>query len=322
MSQPLYHSVFLSRIQSAARRIGADFRFYDQLNGRLATVRRGSQAAVFGAAPIPLWPFNSALGASVANDKELTLRLLTEQQVRVPKTQIAFMDISSFTHLENPPLAVEELLPQLTYPLVVKPNSGFGGTGISFVYGPSQIQEAVAYAGASDNAVLFQELVCGRDFKLLVLDRKPLVLVERQAQALLGDGRRRIAELADLSSGAIGTGQRISLQSYIDLYGDRIPADGELLYPYAAANLSQGGQIVSCTTEIDDIWPDIAERVSRALPLRLLSLDCRGEPGAELAVLEVNANPGVEFLYRYSSQMGDAVMDVLVERALGDMLSG
>lgn len=316
MSQPLYQSVFLSRVQAAARRIGADFYFHDRLNGRLATLQRNSQAAFLGASPLQLWPFNSALGASIANDKELTLRLLAEQQIRVPKTQIAFVDISSFAHLENRPPAVGELLLRLTYPLVVKPNSSFGGTGISFVYGPSRLQEAVAYAGESDQALLFQELVSGRDFKLLVLDRNPLVLVERKARALYGDGKRSISELSDLNRAAMGTGQEISTRSYIDRYGDRVLAGGEALDIYAAANLSQGGKILSCTTETAEVWHAIAERVSRAIPLRLFSLDCRGEPCSALTVLEVNANPGVEFLYTYSSAMGDTVMDLLIERAL------
>ena len=318
MSDPLYQSVFLSRVQSAAHRLGAEFCFNDELNGRLATVQRGSRSAVFGATPVQLWPFNSALGASIANDKELTLRLVAEQRIRVPGTQIAFIDSSPFAHLENQPLAVEELLPQLTYPLAVKPNSGFGGAGISFLYGPSLVREAVAYAGKYDSAVLFQELISEKDFKLLVLDSKPLVLVEREAQALYGDGKRRISELADLDSVLIGTGQQISVRSYIDAYGDRVLADGESLHLYSAANLSQGGKILSCMTEIGDVWHDIAERVSRAVSLRLFSLDCRGEPTdrSDLTVLEVNANPGVEFLYAYSSELGDAIMDTLVERAL------
>ena len=220
------------------------------------------------------------------------------------------------------PCSVDQVLSDLQYPVVVKPNKGRSAEGLAFLYEPSRVSDAVAYAGKYDNAILFQEMVEGRDFRILVLDGEPLVLIERGVRTLQGDGVSSVSQLVAGSrvheSVASKPGELISLQSYVEAFGDTIVEKGFVIKIHPASNLALGGSVLDCHLEVSNIWKKLCRCVSRCLPLRFFALDCRGDPDVadRLFVLEVNANPGIEFLYRHSRQTGDRIVDILVEKAL------
>ncbi|UZJ40339.1 hypothetical protein OO006_08135 [Prosthecochloris sp. SCSIO W1101] len=319
---PGYNSLFLSRIAASSKRLGAGFTFYDKLNGRIGVVERGGCRAFFGAGPLKLWPFNSSLWMSVVDDKELTIRILAENGIRVPKTFIAFTGGTDPSDRGKKSSSLEQVLPEISYPVVVKPNRGRSAAGLSFLYDSSNVSEAVAYAKEYDNGVLFQEMVQGAEYRVLVLDGRPVVLIERETRKMTGDGVRNVSRLAagsgESDGRVLGRGEMISFKSYIAKYGDKVFDDDLLLAVHPVSNLSIGGKVIDCQVEISEEWKRLCRAIYKSVPLRFFALDCKGHPGSpkRLFVLEINANPGIESVYRWSEATGDMIVDLLVENAL------
>ena len=319
---PGYNSLFLSRIAASSKRLGAEFAYYDKLNGRIGVVRRGGSRAFFGAGPLQLWPFNSSLWMSVVDDKELTIRILAENGVRVPKTLIAFTGGTSLSNSGKKSSSLEQVLSEISYPVVVKPNRGRSAAGLSFLYDSSNVNEAVAYAKEYDNGILFQEMVQGGDYRVLVLDGRPVVLIERETRKVTGSGVRNVSGSLVGSSESdgreVGRGEMISLKSYMAKYGDKAFDNDLQLAVHPASNLSIGGKVIDCQIEISEEWKRLCSAIYKCVPLRFFALDCKGNSGFanRLFVLEINANPGIESLYRWSEASGDMIVDLLVEHAL------
>ncbi|WP_294346589.1 hypothetical protein, partial [Prosthecochloris sp.] len=116
----------------------------------------------------------------------------------------------------------------------------------------------------------------------------------------------------------VGRGEMISLKSYMAKYGNRAFDNDLQLAVHPVSNLSIGGKVIDCQVEISEEWKRLCRAIYKSVPLRFFALDCKGHPGSpkRLFVLEINANPGIESVYRWSEATGDMIVDLLVEHAL------
>ena len=64
------------------------------------------------------------------------------------------------------------------YPCIVKPASGGSSVGASAVHMPSALSEAVSLALKECDTVLIEELICGRELSVSVLNDRPLAVTE------------------------------------------------------------------------------------------------------------------------------------------------
>lgn len=327
-SAPKYFSLFLSRVKACAERLGADLQYVDKQNGRLVSLTREGRTCLIGAAPVKLWPFNSSLSMSVTNDKELVLRILAGVGLSVPSTRIAFTDMARYDHLKNPPPSADEVVRALSLeaPLVVKPNDGKGGEGLSIVHEQEGVTAALAYAKRFCHAVLFQEYIPGEDIRVYALDGLPTLMLTRAVPKLRGDGRLSVRDLLDRSETrregtTASDGYRISVESLLTRHGDRVPAAGEEIAPFPVANLSQGGKPDTVAAEVSPVWDAICETIARVLRLRFFAVDARlRSAGEDPVILEVNSNPGIEMVFEASEAVGEKFLDSLVSRAIHEEL--
>ena len=244
----------------------------------------------------------SAVAESIAQDKDLTKRLLHAAGVPVPLGRpVASPD-------EGWAVALEVGLP-----VVVKPQDGNQGKGVTVnISDRAALDEAYATA-IEYGTVMVERFLPGHDFRLLVVGDQLVAAARREPPQVLGDALHTVRELVDLVNldPRRGEGHATSLTKIRlddiaiarlaaqDLTPDSVPAKGQRVILRNNANLSTGG---SATDVTDDVHPDVAARAVEAaqmIGLHICGVDlvCESvlrpieEQGG--GFVEVNAAPGL-----------------------------
>lgn len=197
--------------------------------------------------------------------------------------------------------------------VVVKPDVGNHGKGSTIdVETVDQLKAAYQLAKSRHPDVIVEEYVKGFDFRLLVINGTLVAAAKREPAHVVGDGKSSIQSLVDKTNGDPRRGfghEKMLTQIDIDPMTEALlairgldlntcPAEGEIVYLKATANLSQGGTSTDVT---DEVSPDIRYMAERAS--RIIGLDCVGVDALALdislplersgiKVVEVNAAPG------------------------------
>ena len=245
----------------------------------------------------------SAISEAIAQDKELTKKLLAAAGVPVPMGR-AVSDAQD----------AWKAACEIGLPVVVKPKDGNQGKGVT-VNITTQEQLVAAYAVATEfrDDVLVERYMPGNDFRLLVVGDQMVAAARRDPPKVVGDGTHTIKELVDQVNldPRRGSGHSTSLTKirFDDIAhaclasqgftADSIPAQGQRVNLRNNANLSTGG---SATDVTDDVHPEVAARAVAAA--HMVGLDICGvdvvcdsilrpieEQGG--GVVEVNAAPGL-----------------------------
>ncbi len=268
-------------------------------SGSLVQLGWGSKARRIQAAELDI---TSAVAESIAQDKDLTKRLLHSAGVPVP--------------LGRPVQSVDEaweVALEVGLPVVVKPQDGNQGKGVT-VNLTERSQLEAAYAAAVEyGTVMVERFLPGHDFRLLVVGGQLVAAARREPPQVLGDGQHTIRELVDIVNldPRRGSGHGTALTKIrLDdiaigriasegLTPDSVPAQGQRVVLRNNANLSTGG---SATDVTDDVHPEIAARAVEAaqtIGLHICGVDVVCEtmlrPLEEQngGVVEVNAAPGL-----------------------------
>jgi cyanophycin synthetase len=288
-------------------------------DGSLVQFGWGSQQRRIQAAEIDS---TSAIAESIAQDKDLTKKLLHAAGVPVP--------------LGRPAQTPEEawaIALEVGLPVVVKPQDGNQGKGVSV-----NITERSAFDNAYVTAerygtVMVEKFLPGHDYRLLVVGNKLIAAARREPPLVVGDGKHTVRQLVDLVNAdpRRGTGHSTSLTKIRfddiaigrlhaqDLEPESVPAKGRRVILRNNANLSTGGTATDVT---DDVHPEVAARVIEAA--QMVGLDICGvdvvcetvsRPLEEQngGIVEVNAAPGLRMhispSYGKGRDVGNAVID-------------
>jgi cyanophycin synthetase len=272
----------------------------------------------------------SAIAESIAQDKDLTKKLLEAAGAPVPKGRPA-------TSLEDAVVAAREI----GFPVVVKPQDGNQGKGVTVnITSGEQLERAYRVATEFSDEVLIERYLPGHDFRMLVVGDKLVAAARREPPLVIGDGVHSVRELVEEVNRdpRRGTGHATSLTKIRfdeialgrlaeqGLSAVSIPAKGQRVVLRNNANLSTGG---SATDVTDDVHPDLAARVVAAA--QMVGLDICGvdvvcesvlRPLEEQAggIVEVNAAPGLRMhlspSYGKGRNVGEAVISTMF--AAGD----
>jgi D-alanine-D-alanine ligase-like ATP-grasp enzyme len=194
------------------------------------------------------------------------------------------------------------------YPVIVKPNSGSQGVGVSLVHSAKELQRALKQVFKSDKIALVQQPVRGRDYRIVVLDNKIISAYERIALSVTGDGRSTVAQLLKKKQRHFIAFKRDTLIKSDDpriraklrvqgLRMNSILEANRIVYLLDNANLSTGGDAVDVTNEMHTSFKQMAIALTRDMGLRLCGVDIITAditiPG-KFCVLEINAGPGLD----------------------------
>ncbi len=246
----------------------------------------------------------SALATDIAGDKELTLRLLANAGLPVPKSE-------SVRDLD----AALDVAKRIGYPVVCKPLDGNHGRGVQLDLRDEDALRAafpLAKAEARRGRVVVENYVTGNDYRALVIGGALAALAERVAAHVVGDGTHTVEELvaetnADPRRG-IGHEKvltRITVDdaaiALVESQGyamTDVPDKGVVVRLTLTGNMSTGGISIDRTLEAHPDNVEIAENAARVVGLDVAGIDIVAPdieqplPEAGGAIVEVNAAPG------------------------------
>ena len=271
---------------------------------------------------------SSAIGEAIAQDKQLTKKLLEAAGVPVPAGR-------PVTSIEDAWLAMCEI----AAPVVLKPLDGNQGKGVTVNIVTREHLE-IAYAAAAEfgSEILVERFMPGSDFRMLVVGDKLVAAARREPPQVTGDGVHSVRELIEQVNAdpRRGEGHATSLTKMrldsialarLDAQGftaDAIPPKGCHVVLRNNANLSTGGTATDVT---DDVHPALA--ASAVAAAQMIGLDVCGvdvvcdtvllpldEQGG--GVVEVNAAPGLRMHLQPSFGKGRAVNEAIVSMMFAD----
>lgn len=270
---------------------------------------------------------SSAIGEAIAQDKELTKKLLEAAGVPVPQGR-------PVADAEDAWLAMCEI----SGPVVVKPLDGNQGKGVTVnITTREHLNIAFAAAAQISSEVLVERFIPGSDFRMLVVGNQLVAAARREPPMVIGDGVHSVHELVEQvnKDPRRGEGHATSLTKMridtiaiarLEVQGytvDSVPKKGVCVVLRNNANLSTGGTATDVT---EDVHPDLA--ASAVAAAQMVGLDICGvdvvcdsvlrpleEQGG--GVVEVNAAPGLRMHLQPSFGKGRAVGPAIVSSMFG-----
>lgn len=267
----------------------------------------------------------SAIAESIAQDKELTRKLLTAAGVPVPKG----CPVSSAEE-------AWETAQELGLPVVVKPQFGNHGRGVTTnLLTQAEVASAYENARLQESTIVVEKYLEGDDYRMLVVGDRLIAAARREPAHVIGDGKSTIAQLvAEVNKDPRRSDGHSTVMSFITLdevaeavlvqqgfTASSVPPAGQIVLIRRNANLSTGGTACDVT---DMVHPEVAARAVEAA--RIVGLDIAGVDviakdisvpleAQNGGIVEVNAGPGLRMHLQPSEgksrPVGEAIIDML-----------
>ena len=264
----------------------------------------------------------SAISEAIAQDKQLTKKLLAAAGVPVPAGR-AVSDADD----------AWKAACEIGLPVVVKPLDGNQGKGVTVnITSEEQLRKAFEVATTFRDDILVERYMPGNDFRLLVVGDRLVAAARRDPPKVVGDGTSSIAQLVEQvnKDPRRGSGHSTSLTKirFDDIAkeclanqgfsAESVPLKGQRVNLRNNANLSTGG---SATDVTDDVHPDVAARAVAAA--HMVGLDICGVDVVSDSILrpleeqgggmvEVNAAPGLRMHLAPSFGKGRPVGEAII----------
>jgi cyanophycin synthetase len=267
----------------------------------------------------------SSIAETVAQDKQLTRRLLEAVGVPIPYGR-------PVSDADDAWAAAEEIGP----PVVVKPQFGNQGRGVATnLHTREQVLAAYDAARHESPHIVVEKFVPGADHRLLVIGGRLTAAALREPAHVVGDGRSTITQLiAEVNKDPRRSDGHATCLSFIKLDAvslgvlaeqgctpESVPPAGAKMLIRRNANLSTGGTATDVT---DRVHPDVAAcavEAARAVGLDIAGVDVvasdvsRPLTEQDGAIVEVNAGPGLRMHLEPSAgkprPVGEAIVDML-----------
>lgn len=218
---------------------------------------------------------------------------------------------------------------KIGFPVIVKPNSGSQGVGVSLVHNKREFYKAVRSVFKRDRIVLVQQPVRGTDYRLVVLDKKVISAYERIPLNVIGDGKSTIGQLLKIKQKQFVASSRdtqiktddprIAIKLFHQGLSFRsVPTKGQRVYLLDNANLSTGGDSVDVTEKVHPAFRKLAVKLTRDMGLRLCGVDLMiegdiSQKPSSFWVLEINSAPGLDHYAKIGKAQEQIVEDLYLE---------
>ena len=191
--------------------------------------------------------------------------------------------------------------------IVVKPQDGAHGRGVTVgVSDEDGLRTAIESAReySQSDTVLLQELVIGKDVRVLVIDGDVVAAVYRIPPTITGDGTRTIRELIEaenLSNPDRGDSPYVKKLNKIDLQAaerflgaqiDTVLSSGEQVTVVGTANIGTGGEADECLAELPESMKQHAVDAAGAARAFICGVDFMYDSTTgTYQLIELNASP-------------------------------
>jgi cyanophycin synthetase len=267
----------------------------------------------------------SAIAEAIAQDKELTKKLLAAAGVSVPIGEVV-------TNADDAWRAAQKI----GGAIVLKPKDGNQGKGVvANIQTEQEVRAGFEVTQAFGRKTIVERYLPGADYRLLVVGNRLSAAARREPAQVVGDGKHSIAELVEKENQnpLRGDGHATVLTKIrfddialahlasSGLTPEYIPNTGERVLLRNNANLSTGGTASDVT---DDVHPDVA--ASAVAAAQMIGLDIAGvdilceaiyKPLEQQGggIVEVNAAPGLRMhlnpSYGKSRPVGEDIINMM-----------
>jgi cyanophycin synthetase len=270
----------------------------------------------------------SAIGESIASDKDLTKTLLASCGVPVPEGTLVRNAADAWDEAQD-----------IGLPVAIKPVDGNHGRGVSLNL-MSEADVHAAYAIAAEegdsSAVLVERFIPGNEHRLLVVGQKVVAAARGESLWVTGDGSATVTQLCDSQINIDprrGNSEEFPLSRVEPAASDEVKLDLQRqgLTPDSVPQAGQrvliqlNGNVADDVTDL--VHPDVAYLA--ALAARVVGLDIAGidlvcedisRPLEEQrgAIIEVNASPGLLAHIKPAQGAPRAVGKAIVEHLFDD----
>lgn len=242
-----------------------------------------------------LTELTTAIAMSRCDDKQITRRVLTRAGLKMPDQAEAGPAEDNNAFLESHGR------------VVVKPARGEQGRGISVdIRTRKELAAAIEAARKHCETVLIEELVQGKDVRVIVIDGRVVAAATRKPPEVIGTGEHTVGDLirklSRRRSAATGGESRIPLDAETErcvrsegYEMDAVLPAGVSIRVRKTANLHTGGTIHDVT---DRLHPDIiraARIAAQALNIPVVGMDFMMPDlsGPAYYIIEANERPGL-----------------------------
>jgi D-alanine-D-alanine ligase-like ATP-grasp enzyme len=217
----------------------------------------------------------------------------------------------------------------LGFPVIVKPNSGSQGSGVSLVHNKKEFYEALYGIFEKDRVALVQKPVLGKDYRLVVLGNKMISAYERIPLNVVGDGVSTVRKLLrnkQICFTASGRNTQIKENDpriknkllHQQLTYHSVPTKDQKVYLLDNANLSTGGDSVDVTDVVHPVFKKLAIELTRDMGLRFCGVDLmiQGDISKKTDtfwILEINSAPGLDHYSKIGKEQEKIVEDLYLE---------
>lgn len=245
-------------------------------------------------------PLNNHVSVVICESKYLASKVL--DSIGVPTQKYHFCPTIS---------SAKKIASQISFPLVVKPNVGSKGNGVTAnINSKRELIAAIRLAFKFHPKIVLSPYFPGDDYRLLVLKNQVIGAIQRKPPQIKGDGGKTIEQLiysenkkrVELNKKRLVRLVPIKIDSEVKRGTKNLKsvlAKGKTLTLRANANWSTGG--TAQTLDIRNFHPSIIKASIHAC--QLLTLNFAGvdlilkDPGKPLKdngiILEVNAHPAI-----------------------------
>lgn len=301
--KPEFLSAHARYAQHAAVACGYAFRSLDGADGYLFEVRDGARAATFAAGSGTPYALNDARAASIARDKAFCAEVLRGAGVPVLPGRM-FFATERWARMRSPgrePSDARAFAATAAYPFFCKPVSASNGLYAEAISDAVEFEDYLARVAREHFAILIQPFVRAPEYRVFVLNGRPLFSYFKTPPSVIGDGVRTLAALvADMPRDK--DAPSLKPRGRDDRGGkvtpEKVPVSGAVVVLDGPANRAAGGGASGLRDGAADALAKIACDATRAVGLRLAAVDVFDIVGdlSDLTVIEVNSNPMIATL--------------------------
>lgn len=273
------------------------------LNTTYLRLGSGRFAHILGQAVTTATP---VVGHRIASSKRLTNSLLAAAGLPVPAQRIVYKKEAALAAAQ-----------EIGFPVVVKPNTGNTGRGVTVgVRDETGLLAAVHRAQAISSEVVVEALISGKEYRLLVVGGRFVAAANRRPAQVCGDGVATVRELVErvnarpererLLSGPRARRKPLVLdEDALALLGEQglspdvVPEAGQTVLLRLQSNISQGGDSIDVTDEVHPLVRGAAEQAAKLLKIDICGVDylttdiSRSPRETGGGICELNTGPGL-----------------------------
>lgn len=280
----------------AGKSMGFEITHFPQTT--IARFKKGKKQFFISRAETPL---NNYVSAQIAGRKERANKFLAMHNLPVPKSQ----KVNNINELTK-------VFEQFNHSIVVKPDQGIAGRGITILPSKNELNTAWEYCNnyRNEGNVVVEEYIKGTDYRILILGNKAIAVARRVPASISGDGKSTIEELINLKNikrksanmSKIVIDEELHRRLNNDGYEIKtIPDKNQKIYLRYNSNMSTGGTTEECLKEAHQYYLKLAVNACKAIGLKFGGVDLITpditNPTLKHGINEINRAPGLRIHY-------------------------